>query len=440
MKRKKIGLTGKVFIGFVLGILLGIVFGEKITVISFVGTIFLNLVQMNVVPLIFFSIVSGIASMSDVARLRKIGIKTLMYYILTTMCAAIVGLAVVNLVQPGTGLDMTELATGNSYESKAMPGLGATLIDMFPKNIFASMTSGNLMQIIVFSAFLGVTLVALGDKAKGARSLFRQGSDIMCKMTDIVMRLSPYGVCALMACVTGQYGLMIFGPLAEFIACVVGAQLFVLFVVYVLMLRFLAHVPAPAFFKRMVPVWLMTLSTTSSSATLPTTTKVAEERFGVNSTLAGFTLPLGATINMNGAVILFAIAALFVAQIYGIDLSLGQQINLVLLTTMISVGSPGIPGGAIVMTTILLTNMGLPLDMVGVLAGINRIIDMGDTSINVTGDVVSTLCIARSEKLMDDEILLAGSQERIHRESELADAENRTPWKKAALSLLMQKH
>lgn len=405
MRHRKLGLTSKVFLGFAIGIFLGILFGEQITAISFIGTIFLNLVQMNVVPLIFFSIVSGIASMSDVARLRKIGIKTLLYYILTTMCAAAVGLVVVNATEPGAGVDLSGLITGSSYESKAMPGLGATLVDMFPKNIFASMTNGNLMQIIVFSTFLGIALVVLGDKANGARKLFQQGADIMCKVTDLVMELSPYGVCALMACVTGQYGLVIFGPLAKFIACVVGSQLFMLFVVYVIMLKLLARIPVRAFFAKMVPVWLMTLSTTSSSATLPTTTKTAEKGFGVSGTLAGFTLPLGATINMNGAVIFYAIATLFVAQIYGIELSLGQQISLVLLTTMISVGSPGIPGGAIVMTTMLLTNMGLPLDIVGVLAGINRIIDMGDTSINVTGDVVSTLCIARSEALLDDNAL-----------------------------------
>lgn len=404
MRHRKFGLTSKVFIGFAVGILLGMLFGDRVTAISFIGTIFLNLVQMNVVPLIFFSIVSGIASMSDVARLRKIGIKTLVYYVLTTMCAAVVGLIVVNAAEPGAGIDLSGLLTDASYESKAMPGLGATLIDMFPKNILASMTNGNLMQIIVFSTFLGIALVVLGEKADGARRLFQQGADIMCKVTDLVMGLSPYGVCALMACVTGQYGLVIFGPLAKFIACVVGSQLFVLFVVYVIMLKLLAKIPVRAFFQKMVPVWLMTLSTTSSSATLPTTTKTAEKGFGVSETLAGFTLPLGATINMNGAVIFYAIATLFVAQIYGIELSIGQQISLVLLTTMISVGSPGIPGGAIVMTTMLLTNMGLPLDIVGVLAGINRIIDMGDTSINVTGDVVSTLCIARSERLLDDNI------------------------------------
>ncbi len=165
------------------------------------------------------------------------------------------------------------------------------------------------------------------------------------------------------------------------------------------MLKFIAKVPLKKFYKKMIPVWLMTLSTTSSSATLPLSSKTLTEEFGVSEQLAGFTLPLGATINMNGAVIFYAIATIFVAQVFGVDLSITKQFILILLTTSVSVGSPGIPGGAIVMTTMLLSNMGLPLDIVGVLAGINRLIDMGDTSLNVTGDLVSSLCIARTENM-----------------------------------------
>ncbi len=403
MKKVKIGLTGKVFIGFALGILLGIIFGEKITVISFIGTIFLNLVKMNVVPLIFFSIVSGIASMSDMTKLKKIGIKTVLYYIITTIIAAAVGLLIANTAQPGKGLDMSSLVLDSSYEAEAMPSITSTLADMFPSNIISSMAEGNLMQIIVFCVFLGIALVVLGDRAEKVKHAFSVGSDIMCKITDLVMQFSPIGVCALMACVTGQYGMDIFGPLAKFIVCVFGSQILVLVVIYSIMLKFIAKVPLKKFYTKMVPVWLMTLSTTSSSATLPLSNKTCNEEFGVSDELSGFTLPLGATINMNGAVIFYAIATMFVAQVYGVDFGVTKQITLILLTTCISVGSPGIPGGAIVMTTMLLSNMGLPLDIVGVLAGINRLIDMGDTSLNVTGDIVSTLCIARTEKMFTSE-------------------------------------
>ncbi len=402
MGKHKIGLTGRVFIGFALGIILGIIFQEKITAISFIGTIFLNLVKMNVVLLIFFSIVSGVASMSDITKLKKIGAKTVSYYIVTTVLAALIGLFIANTVQPGDGLDMSALVSGETYKASEMSSFAETITSMFPSNIITSMADGNLMQIIVFSVFLGIALVMLGEKAEGAKHCFALASDIMCKITDLVMQLSPFGVCALMACVTGQYGMDIFGPLAKFILCVFGAQLLVLCGLYSIMLKFIAKVPLKSFYKNMVPVWLMTLSTTSSSATLPLSTTTTTRKFGVSSQLASFTLPLGATINMNGAVCFYAIATIFVAQIYGVDLSLSKQISLILLTTCISVGSPGIPGGAIVMTTMLLSNMGLPLEAVGVLAGINRLIDMGDTSLNVTGDIVSTLCIARGENMYEE--------------------------------------
>ncbi len=399
MGKHKIGLTGRVFIGFALGIILGIIFQEKITAISFVGTIFLNLVKMNVVLLIFCSIVSGVASMSDITKLKKIGSKSVVYYIVTTMLAACIGLFIANTTHPGEGLDMSALVSGETVKASKMSSAAETITGMFPSNIMTSMADGNLMQIIVFSVFLGAAIVMLGERAEGAKRGFAVAADIMCKITDIVMQLSPIGVCALMACVTGQYGTDIFGPLAKFIVCVFGAQIVVLVGLYSLMLKFIAKVPLKTFYKNMIPVWLMTLSTTSSSATLPLSTKTTTKDFGVSNQLAGFTLPLGATINMNGAVCFYAIATIFVAQIYGVELGLVQQISLILLTTCISIGSPGIPGGAIVMTTMLLSNMGLPLEAVGVLAGINRLIDMGDTSLNVTGDIVSTLCIARSENM-----------------------------------------
>lgn len=401
MKKIKIGLTGKVFIGFALGILLGIIFGEKITAINFIGTIFLNLIKMNVVPLIFFSIVTGIASMSDITKLKKIGVKTVAYYVVTTIIAACVGLVIANTFHPGKGLDMSAMVSGGSYDEQAMPSISETFTEMFPDNIVSSMAEGNLMQIIVFSVFLGIALVMLGDKAEKVKKAFASGSEIMCKITDLVMQLSPIGVCALMACVTGQYGMDIFGPLAKFIVCVFGGQLLVLLIVYSIMLKFIAKVPLKKFYKKMIPVWLMTLSTTSSAATLPLSSKTVNKEFDVSEQLSGFTLPLGATVNMNGAVVFYAIATIFVAQVYGVDLGLGKQLTLVLLTTCISIGSPGIPGGSIVMTTMLLSNMGLPLDIVGVLAGINRLLDMGDTTLNVTGDIVSTLCIARTEKMLD---------------------------------------
>lgn len=402
-KGKKLGLTAKVFIGFAIGVLLGVIFQEKILVIQFIGDLFLRLVKMIVIPLIFFSIVGGIASMSDVTKLKKIGTKTLLYYCMTTILATAIGLLVVNVVQPGKGFDLSQIIVSEEYVTTAIPSVGDTILSMVPSNIVTAMSEGNLMQIIVFGVFVGIAMVMLKGKIEGAEKAFENGTKTMYKITEIVMEFSPFGVCALMACTIGQYGLTVFGPLAKFILCVFGGQLIMLFTVYSFCIKFIAKVPLKKFYKRMIPVWLMTASTTSSSGTLPLSTEVAEKEFGVSSKLTGFTLPLGATVNMDGAAVLYAVSTLFVAQIYGIPMSIGQQITLVLLTTMISVGSPGIPGGAIVMTTMLLSNMGLPLDIVGMLAGINRIVDMGDTTLNVTGDMVGTLCIAKSEKMFAED-------------------------------------
>lgn len=401
-KRMKFGLTAKVMIGFAIGVLLGGIFHEKITVIKPLGTLFLRLVKMVVVPMIFFSIVTGITSMSDIKKLKRIGLKTISFYCLTTVCAACIGLMAANYVQPGKGFDLSDIIMTENYEASELPSVGETLLEMFPDNVVNAMAEGNLMQVIVFAVFVGIAIVLLEEQMEGVNKAFQAGNQIMFKITDIVMQFSPIGVCALMACTVGEYGFSVFGPLAKFILCVFGAQLTVLFTVYSLMLKFVAKVPLRSFYKKMVPVWLMTASTTSSSGTLPLTTETAEREFGVSSKLTGFTLPLGATINMDGAVVFYAVSAIFVAQVYGVNMSIGQQITLILLTTMVSVGCPGIPGGAIVMLTMLLSNMGLPLAIVGMLAGINRIIDMGDTSLNVTGDMVGTLCVARSENLMAD--------------------------------------
>lgn len=227
----------------------------------------------------------------------------------------------------------------------------------------------------------------------------------MYKMTGIIMSFSPIGVAALMACTIGEYGLKIFGPLGKFILVDYIGLISVIIFMYLFMLKFIAKIPLSKFFKSIGKIWVVTASTTSSSGTLPVTISVTKEDFKVKEELAQFTLPIGATMNMNGAVVYYSAAIIFVSQIYGIEMPISQQLLVILMTTLISVGSPGIPGGGIVMTIMLLTTLGLPMEIVGMIAGIYRIIDMGHTSLNVTGDVVSTLCIARSENMIEDEQL-----------------------------------
>lgn len=391
-------LSTKVFIGFALGILLGLIFKEKILIIKPLGDLFLRLIKMIVVPLVFFSIISGITSMGDIQKLKKVGTKTLLYYIVTTGIAGIIGIIVARTLKPGTGFVLDQVAKG-SVEMKAIPKFSEVILNMVPINPFEALVKGDLMQVIIFSIFLGIGITLAGKKAEKFKDIFDAGSQTMYKVTNIVMEFSPIGVTALIASSVGEYGLKIFGPLGKFIIADYIAMITVLLVLYSLMLKFIAKVSIKDFYRIMPKIWAVTASTTSSSGTLPVTIKVAEEDFGVKEELASFTLPLGATMNMNGAVGYLAVATIFVAQIYGIDMPIAQQAMLILMTTMIAVGAPGIPGGGIVLTVMLLGTMGLPADIMGLIAGIYRIIDMGHTSLNVTGDVVSTLCIARSENM-----------------------------------------
>ena len=401
---KKLGLTSKIFIGFALGIILGLIFGEKVTVIKPLGDIFLTLIKMIVVPLVFCSITSGVASIGDINKLKRIGSKTLIYFVVATMLAGIIGLVIAQLVQPGSGVELNMIQANSKYEAKEMPILAKTLLDMFPSNPIKALVDGNLMQIIVFSLFLGVSLTLLGEKGKKAIELFDIGTEAMYKMTAIVMDFSPIGVAALMACSIGEYGLKIFGPLGKFILTDYLGLLAVILLLYVPMLKFIAKIPLGYFFKKVLQIWLVTASTTSSSGTLPVTISVTKKKFGVSDELAEFILPLGATMNMNGAVVYYSAAVMFVSQIYGVTMDLSQQVLIIILATIISIGSPGIPGGGIVMTIMLLTTMGLPMEIVGMIAGIYRIIDMGHTTLNVTGDVITSLCIGRSENAIDDSV------------------------------------
>ncbi len=412
---KKLGLTSKIFIGFALGIILGLIFKEKVLILKPLGDIFLTLIKMIVVPLVFCSITSGVASIGDINRLKRIGSRTVIYFVVTTTLAGIIGLLIANFVQPGAGVDLNMIQASSKFQAKEMPTLAKTLLDMFPSNPIKSMVDGNLMQIIVFSLFLGVSLTMLGERGKKIIDLFNSGTEAMYKMTAIVMEFSPIGVAALMACSIGEYGIKIFGSLGKFIMTDYLGLLTVIIILYIPMLKFIAKVPLGYFFKKVLQIWMVTASTTSSSGTLPVTIGVTKKRFGVPDEIAEFILPLGATMNMNGAVVYYSAAVMFVSQIYGIHMEISQQILTIVLATIISIGSPGIPGGGIVMTIMLLTTMGLPMEIVGMIAGIYRILDMGHTTLNVTGDVVTSLCISRGEKVLNDsvydEIETAGSSD-----------------------------
>lgn len=399
-EKKKLSLATKTFIGFGLGIVIGLVFGEKATIVKPLGTIFLNMIKMIVVPMVFFSITAGVASLGDLKKLRNIGVKVVGLYALTSALCVGLGLIMANIINPGKGFDLTALSQSTDYEAQAMPSIIDTLIDMFPSNIFTSFTNTNMLQIIVFSVFLGVALIMMGKEGERLLAGVQSCANAMYKITAIVMGFSPIGVCALLADSVGAYGLKIFGPLGKLILTVYASDVILVLLMYIPMVALLAKFPVKKWLQGIWKVWVVTASTTSSSGSLPITTSVTNDEFGVSSELSSFSLPLGATINMNGGCIYYAAAIVMTAQIYGMNLTPSALVNIIISTVLVAMGCPGVPGGAIIMTTILLTNMGLPLEIVGLIAGIFRLIDMANTTFNVTGDVVTTMVVARSEGMM----------------------------------------
>ena len=399
-EKKKLSLATKTFIGFGLGIVIGLVFGEKATIVKPLGTIFLNMIKMIVVPMVFFSITAGVASLGDLKKLRNIGVKVVGLYALTSALCIGLGLIMANIINPGKGFDLTALSQSTDYEAQAMPSIIDTLIDMFPSNIFTSFTNTNMLQIIVFSVFLGVALIMMGKEGERLLAGVQSCANAMYKITAIVMEFSPIGVCALLADSVGAYGLKIFGPLGKLILTVYASDVILVLLMYIPMVALLAKFPVKKWLQGIWKVWVVTASTTSSSGSLPITTSVTNDEFGVSSELSSFSLPLGATINMNGGCIYYAAAIVMTAQIYGMNLTPSALVNIIISTVLVAMGCPGVPGGAIIMTTILLTNMGLPLEIVGLIAGIFRLIDMANTTFNVTGDVVTTMVEARSEGMM----------------------------------------
>lgn len=399
-EKKKLSLATKTFIGFGLGIVIGLVFGEKATIVKPLGTIFLNMIKMIVVPMVFFSITGGVASLGDLKKLRNIGVKVVGLYALTSALCVGLGLIMANIINPGKGFDLTALSQSTDYEAQAMPSIIDTLIDMFPSNIFTSFTNTNMLQIIVFSVFLGVALIMMGKEGERLLAGVQSCANAMYKITAIVMEFSPIGVCALLADSVGAYGLKIFGPLGKLILTVYASDVILVLLMYIPMVALLAKFPVKKWLQGIWKVWVVTASTTSSSGSLPITTSVTNDEFGVSSELSSFSLPLGATINMNGGCIYYAAAIVMTAQIYGMNLTPSALVNIIISTVLVAMGCPGVPGGAIIMTTILLTNMGLPLEIVGLIAGIFRLIDMANTTFNVTGDVVTTMVVARSEGMM----------------------------------------
>lgn len=395
-------LWQKILIALVLGVIAGAILGPQAEYIKPIGSLFINLIKMLIVPLIFSSLVVGICSMDDIKKMGRIGAKSFGIYLLTTAIAITIGLIIGTILQPGAGLNMEMPA--EMAAAKEAPSFVETLLNMVPKNPVAAMSSGAVLQIIVFALMLGVAINLAGEKGKPVAVVFESFAEIMYKMTHIVMAFAPYGVFALMAWVAGKYGLDVLLPLGMVILGVyVGCILHVLLTLTFGGIMMTARLNPIRYWRGIIDAQAVAFTTTSSSGTLPVTMEVARTNLGVSRPISSFVLPLGATINMDGTALYQGVAALFVAQAFGIDLSTGQYITIILTSTLASIGSAGVPGAGLIMLSLVLTSVGLPLEGLAIIAGIDRILDMARTTVNVTGDLMVSVIVAKSEGELDVE-------------------------------------
>lgn len=388
-------LHTKIFIGLIAGIIVGIIVGPSIAIIKPIGDLFIRMIRMIIVPLVLSSLVVGAASIGDIKTLGRIGGKTIGFYLVTTALAVIIGLILGNILMPGVGLELK--VENPEVKDVTPPTIGETLINLVPKNPVAAMANGDMLQIIVFALFLGIAMTLVGDKGKTVLDFFDSFAEIMYKLTGVIMQFAPYAVFALIAPIVGKYGLSVIMPLIKVILAVYVGCILHWIIVYSPMVRIFGKMNPITFFRNIAPAQLYAFSTCSSSGTLPLTMECARENNRVSNKIASFVLPLGATINMDGTALYQGVCALFIAQVYGIDLSLGQQLTIVLTATLASIGTAGVPGAGLIMLTLALKSVGLPLEGLALVAGIDRILDMMRTCTNITGDSAVAVAIAATE-------------------------------------------
>lgn len=388
-------LYQKILIGFVLGAIVGAIWGPGIVWIKPVGTIFISLLKMLIVPLIFSTLVVGVASIAEPKKLGRVAGKTIIFYLITTAFAIIIGLLLGNIFQPGAGMNL--VLEGPAKEAAKAPSLVDTIVNLIPTNPIGSMANGKVLQVIVFALFFGYAMTKAGETGQAVLKFFNGFAETMYKLTGIVMGVAPYGVFALIAVTVGTHGLSVLVPFAKLIFAVYLGVIIHAGVVYSGMTSIFARMNPAKFFKGFSEASLLAFSTCSSSATLPVSMRVAQENLGVSPTISSFVQPLGATINMDGTALYQGVCALFVAQAYGIPLGFGGQLTILLTALLASIGTAGVPGAGLIMLTTVLVSVGLPLEGIALIAGIDRILDMIRTACNVTGDAACAVVVAKTE-------------------------------------------
>ncbi len=396
-------LWHKVFLGLILGVIFGVYIPQHVETIKPIGTVFLRLIKMVIVPLLFFSLVSGITGMRDPNSIGRVARKAVMAYLGTTCLAVTFGLGVAYILQPGAGvvLDMGQVAEKNFKESNF--DLLEFFIEIVPNNVFQAFADSNILQVVFFSIFTGVIINGMDSSADPLRNFIHAAAKLVLKMIAIVVQLSPYAAFALTAWVIGTQGLDIIYTLGKLVQAIILA--FILqYLIYGLIIFVFCRISPIPFYKKSIEYQMIAMSTGSSKASLATTMQVCKNRMGVSESITSFVLPLGASINMNGLSIKLGLSVIFFAQAMGVDLALSDYIVIILTGTLGSIGGAGIPGSFIIMLPIMLTSVGLPIEGVALLVGIDRILDLLSTTINITGDATITLVIDSSEGTLDKEM------------------------------------
>ena len=388
---KRFGLAGWILVALVLGAITGFLVGPGIAAIAPVGTLFLRLLKMTIYPLIFFSIAGGIAGIADLRRLRKVGVTFVGYWAVASALAAALGIIWAYIIRPGIGITLPALE-----KKEVSVDLLGSVINWVPDNVGRAFAEGNILQIIVFSLFVGICISLIsGTKfGKHMADFMQGGADMMGKMVGIVLYVAPFGVFALISNITGTLGAIVLAGIGKMLLTQYLSYLTIIVVVYPLILKFIAKVNPLQHFKNIWPAMALAFSTQSSAATLPLTMEVTKHRAGVPDDMVNLIAPPAATINMHACAAEMPIYAVFAAQIYGIDLSLLQLLVIIALGILMAAGVAGVPGGGIIMSAVLLQVMGLPMEIVGWIAGVYVLIDMPNTMLNVTGDTVGMVYTA----------------------------------------------
>lgn len=415
-EKKKIGLTTRIFISLLLGAILGVFLHYCVLpnnavqnilvdgVFYVVGQGFLRLMQMLVVPLVLCSLVCGASAIGDTKTLGKVGVRTVVFYIITTALAVAVALTVARIINPGMGMDLNALQTTETQIATTQTSMVDTLLDIIPKNPIESLATGNMLQIIVFAIIVGIILAKLGDKTQIVHNLFQQGNDIMMEMTMMVMSLAPIGVFCLIARTFSGMGFDAFQPLIKYMFAVMLALVIQCLGVYQILLKLFTGLNPIRFIKKFLPVMGFAFSTATSNATIPLSIDTLERKMGVSRRISSFTIPLGATINMDGTSIMQGVAVVFIAQAYGIVLTPMDYVTVIATATLASIGTAGVPSVGLVTLSMVLTSVGLPIEGIGFIMGIDRILDMSRTAVNITGDAVCTTIVANQNQALDKEV------------------------------------